>query len=55
MALESHETQREPQLRAKGTSLPDTQPLKGQYREQNFGRGMNGPLQSCFCICKMGQ
>lgn len=32
--------QREPQLRAKGTWLPDTQPLKVQYREQNFERGM---------------
>lgn len=40
MALESYETQREPQLRAKGTWLPDTQPLKSQHREQNVERGM---------------
>lgn len=28
------------QLRAKGTWLPDTQPLKSQYREQNVERGI---------------
>lgn len=47
-----------PQVRAKGTWLPGSHPLKSHYRERSAGWGVSRRTSSpklVFCICKMRQ